>query len=478
MISNLLSRRAFLTGLETSLVLAYLGYIGLRSRSQTYDIIVIGAGNAGMAAAVAAVEKGASVLVIDQSSAPGVGMHSDLGLFASPVSPEGLPLPGDSADQHLADTLATAGIEDTEPALIASVIHEIPQALRRLKQYGMTFADRPINSSSLRARCWQPQHMGYIEALYRAAKTRGVHFAFGCRVTDFSTDKGRIIGVATERSSGNQTYQARRGIILASGGFAANRSLVEHYRPEFKGLATDNPPNADGSILLLAQKYSAALIGMRNIQCIPRPRGNRRTQGYLHLNAARFIYCDGRGRRFVAEDAPRDILLNAFLTQAAPPVYEIGDDAAVKSYQIDIQKDLWRGIEEGTVFKADSLDALAEKAALPAASLSQTIAQYNEGVAKKQDPFGKAPAELTHTLSKPPFWAVRVEMQIHETLGGLRVNTDGAVLDHSGTPVPGLWAAGAIVGGLHGKCRLGGNGIASAIALGFIAGQNAAGEPR
>lgn len=78
MISNLLSRRAFLTGLGTSLVLAYLGYIGLRSRSQTYDIIVIGAGNAGMAAAVAAVEKGASVLVIDQSSAPGVGMHSDL----------------------------------------------------------------------------------------------------------------------------------------------------------------------------------------------------------------------------------------------------------------------------------------------------------------------------------------------------------------------------------------------------------------
>ena len=217
---------------------------------------------------------------------------------------------------------------------------------------------------------------------------------------------------------------------------------------------------------------------MRNIQCIPRPPGNRRTQGYLHLNAARFIYCDGRGRRFVAEDAPRDVLLNAFLTQAAPPVYEIGDDAAVKSYQIDIQKDLWRGIEEGTVFKADSLDALAEKTALPAASLSQTIAQYNEGVAKKQDPFGKAPAELTHTLSKPPFWAVRVEMQIHETLGGLRVNTDGAVLDHSGTPVPGLWAAGAIVGGLHGKCRLGGNGIASAIALGFIAGQNAAGEPR
>lgn len=150
----------------------------------------------------------------------------------------------------------------------------------------------------------------------------------------------------------------------------------------------------------------------------------------------------------------------------------------MKSYQIDIQKDLWRGIEEGTVFKADSLDALAEKTALPAASLSQTIAQYNEGVAKKQDPFSKAPAELTHTLSKSPFWAVRVEMQIHETLGGLRVNTDGAVLDHSGTPVPGLWAAGAIVGGLHGKCRLGGNGIASAIALGFIAGQNAAGEPR
>ncbi|MDO5531224.1 FAD-dependent oxidoreductase [Sutterella sp.] len=445
---------------------------------ESADVVIIGGGNAGLAAAVAAAEKGADVVVLDKGSGIGLNMHSDRGLFASSSGPDGRPTPGDSVDRHFADTVRSAGDAEIELPLVRAMIEAAPDTLRWLAAMGMNFEPEPIYSSSLWTRCWQPVHTGYVETLYREAKRRGVRILFGQRFESLTLSEGRVTGVTVRDAEEKQIiWSARRGVVLAAGGFAANLELVAKYAPELRGLATDNQPGARGDALLAAMAAGADVIGLGNIQCVPRPPGRIQTQGYLHLDAARFIYVDSTGKRFVNEDSPRDRLLEAFMRDAKPPVFEVGDNATVLSSQMDIQKDLWKGIEDGTVFKGGSPADLARKIGVPPAALEETIESYNREVADPSSASSASSGALKlMPLRDPPFWAVHVEMHVHETLGGLHIRADGAVYRRGGEGevIPGLWAAGAIIGGLHGKCRLGGNGLASAVTVGRIAGASAA----
>lgn len=274
-----------------------------------------------------------------------------------------------------------------------------------------------------------------------------------------------------------KTWEARKGVILCSGGFGANKQLIAQYAPRYKDLNSDNELGSTGEVLLSAQKIGASLTGMDRISCLPRPPGNLHSQGYLHLDLSRFLYINGNGKRFVSEDALRPQITQAFFEQGNRNIFEIADDATVNSYQMDIQRDLWRGIENGTVFRGKTLEDLAEKIVVPTSSLVETVSRYNRYVEHKEDlEFGKSQVNLSHKLEVTPFWAVRVEMMVHETLGGLVVNPLCRVLSKDGLPIKGLYAAGSIIGNLHGDNRLGGNGISSAITLGIIAGQQAAAE--
>lgn len=134
-------------------------------------------------------------------------------------------------------------------------------------------------------------------------------------------------------------------------------------------------------------------------------------------------------------------------------------------------------MKNGTVFRGKTLEALAEKISIPASSLLETVSRYNRYVERKEDlEFGKNSENLLHKLENAPFWAVRVEMMVHETLGGLIVDPFCRVLTEEGKPIKGLFAAGSIIGNLHGDNRLGGNGISSSITLGKLAGQQAVAE--
>lgn len=444
-----------------------------RVRSRSADIVVIGAGNAGLSAAVTAAELGKTVAVIEKNDRLGLNIYSDRGIFASSVGPDGSPVPGDSVERHFEDTMR-GGRFAADPELVRVFVQEAAEALPWLHRMGMEFMPDPIFSASGYPRCWSPAWAGYTEILYRRARELGVEVVFGERLTGFVERRGRIAGAMTESAFGGRSrWSARAGVILATGGFAANPELVARYAPEYSGIPNDNQPGATGEAARLAIEAGAAAVGMGEIQCLPRPPGDTQTQGYLHLDTARFIYVDSSGKRFIAETSPRDEVTRAFLGKKDGAFFEIADNDAVLSYQADIQKDLWKQIETGTAFKADTVRELAEVAGLPPAALEKTVRDYNAGVAKKTDALGKLPSALTHTISKPPFWAAKVVMMVHETLGGLRTSAKAEVLRGDGTPIPGLWAAGAATGGIHGKNKLGGNGIASAIAFGRIAGRSA-----
>lgn len=448
-----------------------------RTRTQSADVLVIGAGNAGLAAAVSAAEAGCKVIVLEKNERLGLNTHSDRGLFGSSVSPDGHPIPGDSLERHFEDTMRGGG-NAADPELVHAFVAEAAKTLPWLKSLGMAFDAVPLLSASISPRCWQPAWVGYTEILYRRAKSLGVEIHYGEKLASLLQEGGRVSGAATRDGAGNlHRYRATRGVILASGGFAANARLVSQYAPELSGLPTDNQPGAQGEALEIAHAIGAAVTGMDAVQCIARPPGKLQNQGYLHLDASRFIYIDAKGRRFVRETAPRDEVTREFLERRDEPVYELADNDTVLSYQIDIQKDLWKELQSGAAVKADSARALARKLGLDPRALEKTLRDYNRGVAAGEDALGKAPSALKHRIETPPFWAVRVVMMVHETLGGLRINRRAEVLSDSGAPIPGLFAAGSVTGGLHGRNRLGGNGIAAAIAFGRIAGRSAARNP-
>ncbi len=473
----MLSRRVFLTmaALASSAVGASFVSCGIQD-TQT-DVIVIGAGHAGLAAAVSAVQNGAKVVVIEQRPFVGLNTHSDKGLFASSFSPENISACGDSPENHFRQSFL-AGSSLGDPELLRVFVNNAPSTLQWLHSLGMSFGREPINSNSLWRRCYQPLHTGYIETLYREALFRGVEFAFNEKVVDLAADKnnGRSL-VATVSIGRKKVWNARKAVIICTGGFGANKKIVSQYAPKYKDLTSDNEQGSSGEVLLMARENGALLTGMDRILCLPRPPGNLRSQGYLHLDVSRFLFINGEGRRFVSEDALRPVITEAFFEQGNRPIFEIADDATVKGYQVDIQRDLWRGIENGTVFRGKTLKELSEKISVSFPSLMETVERYNYFVDSKSDSdFGKNQENLSHKLVEGPFWAVRVEMMIHETLGGLVVDKFCRVLGEDGKPIKGFYAAGSVIGNLHGSNRLGGNGIASSITLGKIAGFHSAKE--
>lgn len=152
------------------------------------------------------------------------------------------------------------------------------------------------------------------------------------------------------------------------------------------------------------------------------------------------------------------------------------DGAGFKKAGILVQKEAVLALEAGEAWRANSIEELAKKIGMQPEVLNQTVNKYNEGVREKKDIFGKKITLQTLELKEPPFWAAYAGMTIHYTEGGLKINEKAQVLDKKGIPIKGLYAAGAVTGGIHGKNRLGGNGLADAIVFGRTAGQNIANE--
>ena len=129
--------------------------------------------------------------------------------------------------------------------------------------------------------------------------------------------------------------------------------------------------------------------------------------------------------------------------------------------------------EIGDAFKADTLDELAAKLQIPAENLKKAVEAYNKAVDEKKDPLGRDPKMLIHKIEKAPFYAGRLTMAVHHTMGGVAINSHAQVMDRHGQPIPGLYAAGEVSGGVHGTNRVGGNAVAEIFTIGKMAGENA-----
>jgi flavocytochrome c len=312
-------------------------------------------------------------------------------------------------------------------------------------------------------------YMNYISA------HDNIEVQFDTRAAELISSGGRVSGVKAVRDGAAMTYTARKGVVMATGGFGANVAMRQKYNMLWDDLGesigtSNHRLAAQGDGIVMGEKAGATLEDMGLIQL--HPSGEPGT-GLMNLHPGTAglnrIFVNTDGNRFVAEDARRDDMIKAIYKQPGSIMWVVADRARYEPADplISVQ------VEIGKALKADTLDELAQKMEIPAANLKAAIDQYNAGFDGAADPFGLR--TYGKKMGVGPFYAAQRLPTVHHTMGGLLIDSSARVIGTSGQPIPGFYAAGEVTGGVHGANRLGGNALADCSVFGKIAGQSAAG---
>ncbi len=453
---------------------------------ETHEVVVIGSGGAGMAAAVKAAQTGAKDIVVFEKLAFTGGNTLIAQGFMNAADPVRQPRQGikDSPENHMKQTLA-AGDFRGDPERVRVLCENAYGAVTWLESLGMKFKDNVIQifgalypRSHITA---LPKGQGYDTVLSKAAKDLGIKVETGVAMTEVIREKafdGPVLGVQIIRKGKPVYVRASRAVVLAAGGFSGNKYLRELHDPRVKGLGTDNLPGSTGEVAMAAVRVGGYLVGMDFIQSTPGAPAGKKMKLLLNFNVNGSIYVDKRGNRIVNEGARRDVIRDAVLGTPERYAYTVCDNENFMSYDEVNRKAIHEGIKINEAWTAPTIRELAEKMGVDPAGLEKTINRYNDEFVKNGvDPdFGKTAVNLTKRIEKGPFWACYTGMTVHHTMGGPNTNTKAQVLDWQGNAIPRLYAAGEITGGIHGTNRVGGNAVLDCFVFGQIAGENAARE--
>jgi len=452
---------------------------------KTADVVVIGAGGAGLAAAVSAHQNGAKVLVLEKMPMVG-GNTIRSGAAYNAVDPKRQSAQGieDSIEKHYVQTYE-GGDRLGKPELIRTLIEKAYPALEWLESMGMKFKDEIFTVlGSLWPRSHKPEKplgTGYIETYMNYIEQQGgeIEVMLNTRATELIVENGRVVGVEAENEGGTVTAKANKGVIIATGGFSANVMARNYYNnmwPDLTNIKTTNHPGATGDGMWMAEKAGASLIGMEQIQLLP--MGDPETgslSGNIEQGVENRIFVNKYGNRFVDEGARRDVMTRALFQQPDSYMWVILDKHSYPTPDTrnNFNETIEQLVEDGTAFKADTLEDLAKQIGVDPANLVRSVDTFNMAVEKKiDDPFGRT--LFKDKIDTPPFYAGARVPAVHHTMGGIEINTKAQVLDNSGNIIPGLYAAGEVTGGIHGSNRLGGNALPDTVVFGKIAGESAA----
>jgi fumarate reductase flavoprotein subunit len=458
---------------------------------ETYDVVVVGSGFAGLAAAAEAAGKGASVIILEKMPVYGGNSIINGGEYNAWTDElhlrEKLNLGDDSEQTHIDDTLK-GGDYYGDPELVKVFTAGSPKALDWMIDEGelklRNLVNRTGGHSKYRTHtCVEGVGRGYTEALRKIAEKRGAKIRLKTEVTWIwrKDVDGPVLGLEVKGAKGPVNIRARKGVVLASGGFSRDVAMRMSYCPFLNaGYNCTNHKGATGEMLRYSQAVGADLLHMAFIQLYPYADPET---GILDAPAVYpfrgpgfgIVYVDEKGKRFVAETERRDVVSRAELATGGKKTFSIFTEAMIP--KMGSKEEVEKGMARGRFIKAGSLDELAKKLGMDGAVLKETIAKHNGYLKEKKDPdFGKSFSGPMMPIVEGPFYAIAQWPAVHHTMGGLRVNKDARVIDIWGKPIPRLYAAGEITGGVHGTNRLGGNAGPDATVFGRVAGINAAAE--
>ena len=446
-------------------------------RDTECDIVIVGAGGAGLVAATEAASKGARVIVLEKMGIVGGNANSSTGGINASYTKEQARLGIKDSPEVFYDDTMRGGKNMNDPVLVRTLVNNSASMVAWLQSplIGADLSDVGMFGGATNKRIHRPQGGGAIGAhlvplLHKASLEQGAQIRLNNKVIDILSDKAGVTatGVRVSTENGEYTILAK-AVIIATGGFGANAEMVESYSASLKGFGTTNHKGATGDVFAMVEKFNAELTQMEQIQIHPtvvKGTGAMITEA-VRGNGA--ILVNKTGKRFINEMETRDIVSSAILKGPGKTAYLVFDQSVRESL-----KAIEGYAKAGFLTEGATVSELAEKLSVPTDALEATLNTYNSFVQSKNDAdFGRNVASMERALVKAPFYAIEIEPAIHHTMGGLKINEKAQVLNKSGTVIASLFAAGEVTGGVHGAERLGGNAVADFCIFGKIAADSA-----
>ena len=482
------------------------------------DVVVVGAGGAGMTAAITAAGEGKSVVILESQSMVGGnsvratgGMNAGKTVYqdenefgesagvektlktaaekyadnetitalAKTVSEQWAAYQAnptgyfDSVELMELDTMIGGkGIND--PELVETLCANSADAIDWLDEHGITLHNvssfggasvkrihRPVNAEGKTVSVGSYM----IPLLQENCEKAGVKMMLDTTATEILTDaNGAAVGVKATGASGETVTVNAKAVVLASGGFGANLDMVVKYKPELKGFMTTNAPGIQGQGIEMAEAIGAATVDMDQIQIHPTVEANTAALITEGLRGDGAILINEEGQRFIDEVGTRDVVSAAEIAQTGSYSWLVVDQAMVDASSV-----IQGYIKKGYTVTGATYEELGKAMGVDAAAFAETMEKWNGYVEAKNDPdFGRT--SFANPLNTAPYYAVKVTAGVHHTMGGLKINANTEVLNEKGEVIPGLFAAGEVTGGVHGANRLGGNAVADFTVFGRIAG--------
>ena len=486
------------------------------------DVVVIGAGGAGMTAAMTAADAGQKVVILESQAMVGgnsaratggmnaaktvyqdenefdqaAGVEKTLATaaekyadnetitaLAKTVSEQWAAYQAnptgyfDSVELMELDTMV-GGKGINNPELVKTLCEGTADAIDWLDENGITLHNvssfggasvkrihRPVNEEG------KVVSVGayMIPLLQENCEKRGIDIVLNTTVDTILTDaNGAAVGVSGTDKDGNTVVVNAKSVILATGGFGANLDMVTQYKPELAGFMTTNAAGAQGQGIEMATAIGAGTVDMDQIQIHPTVEANTAALITEGLRGDGAILVNANGERFVDEVGTRDVVSAAEIAQPGSYSWLIVDQAMADASSV-----IQGYIKKGYTKTGATYEELAKELDVDPAAFANTMETWNGYVEAKNDPdFGRT--SFANPLNNGPYYAIKVTAGVHHTMGGVTINSATEVLKEDGTVIPGLFAAGEVTGGVHGANRLGGTAVADFVVFGRIAGESAA----
>ncbi|WP_216895366.1 FAD-dependent oxidoreductase [Nocardia alni] len=450
-----------------------------------YDVIVLGAGIAGLTAALSAVEHGLSVVLLEKTSAVGGSSVMSGGFFAfSGTDEQRAQGVGDSANAFLAD-LREVGAYRNDPALLRQYLDNQRDTYRWLKGHGARFPVIEISSGQSFARSHHTPIRTLISELADRFTAAGGTLLLEHRATELVRDEhGRVGAVIAETPLGPARFAARRGVVIASGGFSRSEELLSVFAPEQLAAIPYGGLGNTGDGFRMAWRLGA---GMADMSAVCGTYGSHPDTGieFHELLTAYYlgaIIVNNAGRRFVDESISYKSLGAACLAQPEGLGFQVFDAVVrARSHPGVPLNDIDMLEEIGHVYRAGTLEELADLAGIDPAGLVSTVERYNSAIAGG-DPDDQGRSALVNgvgelvPVAEPPFYAYPAKTLMTTTYCGVTIDPYGRVLDVDGEVIPGLSAIGEVTGGFHGAAYMTGTSLGKGAVFGRIVAARLAAE--
>lgn len=437
----------------------------------SYDVVIIGSGGAGLTSAIQAYELGLSPVILEKMDK--IGGNTNRASSGMNAAETFVQLNHHIVDsfQDFYDETFIGGGKRNNPELLKFFTEHGALAIDWLAQHGLELDDLTISGGMKTMRTHRPSSLmpigGYlVTELLKYVEKYQIPLFDNVKVVDILSKDGQVTGIKAE--SDREIEIKTSAVILATGGFGAGKDLLAQYRSDLLNLRTTNQPGATGDGIKLAQKLGAQLVDMDQVQVHPTVQQDT-PHAYLIGEAVRgegAILVNNEGTRFVNELDTRKNVTKA--------IDDLGGTGAYLIFDTDIRKRV-KAIEfydhVGLVKTGQTLTKLADEIKVDENKLQETVIKWNQAVKNQQDSDFNRTTGMERDISDGPFFAIHIAPAVHYTMGGLKINNKTQVLNQDNTVIKGLFAAGEIVGGLHGNNRIGGNSISETIVFGRQAGQ-------